>query len=320
MRILFCLAVVLLLATFAPPRLSPPEPPPAQSLLEFEPVPLDRDDPRQRQAGELLYLGGWNVESNDFRFGGLSAMHVESGAATAFSDAGWMIRFPLPGRLHKVRAELGPLPAGPGSPETKSDRDVESMTVHGGQAWIGYERANAVWRYRRADWSGEAAARPRAMRRWRANRGSEAMVRLADGRFLVFSEGAGGPSEALLFAGDPSDADTPSLRFRYRPPRGFRITDAALLPDGRLLFLNRRVRFLEGITAKLSLAEAPADFREGMLLEGREIAHLSRPLIADNFEALSVTREGGRTIVWIASDDNYNPLQRTLLLKFALAG
>jgi hypothetical protein len=35
-------------------------------------------------------------------------------------------------------------------------------------------------------------------------------------------------------------------------------------------------------------------------------------------EALSVTRELGRTIVWIASDDNFSPLQRTLLLKFAL--
>jgi hypothetical protein len=31
-----------------------------------------------------------------------------------------------------------------------------------------------------------------------------------------------------------------------------------------------------------------------------------------------VSREGGRTILWLASDDNYNKLQRTLLLKFAL--
>jgi hypothetical protein len=36
-------------------------------------------------------------------------------------------------------------------------------------------------------------------------------------------------------------------------------------------------------------------------------------------EALSVDSENGRTILWIASDDNFNPLQRTLLLKFALA-
>ena len=29
-----------------------------------------------------------------------------------------------------------------------------------------------------------------------------------------------------------------------------------------------------------------------------------------------MTVENGRTIVWIASDDNFIPLQRTLLLKF----
>jgi hypothetical protein len=36
-------------------------------------------------------------------------------------------------------------------------------------------------------------------------------------------------------------------------------------------------------------------------------------------EALAVERDGARTIIWIASDDNFNPMQRTLLMKFALA-
>ena len=45
---------------------------------------------------------------------------------------------------------------------------------------------------------------------------------------------------------------------------------------------------------------------------------LRAPAAIDNMEALSVTRERGRTILWIASDDNFSPLQRTLLLKFAL--
>jgi hypothetical protein len=35
-------------------------------------------------------------------------------------------------------------------------------------------------------------------------------------------------------------------------------------------------------------------------------------------EALSVTGEEGRTIVWLASDDNLNPIQRTILLKLGL--
>jgi hypothetical protein len=32
---------------------------------------------------------------------------------------------------------------------------------------------------------------------------------------------------------------------------------------------------------------------------------------------LSVTREGGRTIVRLASDDNFMPILRTVLLEFA---
>jgi hypothetical protein len=37
-------------------------------------------------------------------------------------------------------------------------------------------------------------------------------------------------------------------------------------------------------------------------------------------EGLAVTQEAGRTILWIASDDNLLALQRTLLLKFEWVG
>jgi hypothetical protein len=214
---------------------------------------------------------------------------------------------------------IAPLFEGPGSIDVKGDRDSESMIVHGGRAWIGFERSNAVWRYRLGDWRSQAHAAPPEMRKWRSNRGSEAMLRLPDGRFLVFSEGGGGESPVLLFEGDPAVPGTKAAMLRYRPPQGYRITDAALLPGGRLLFLNRRVALLEGIfSARLTMTKLPR-LEPGGLLEGEEVATLRKPLTVDNMEALSVTREGGRTIVWIASDDNFNPLlQRTLLLKFAL--
>jgi hypothetical protein len=43
---------------------------------------------------------------------------------------------------------------------------------------------------------------------------------------------------------------------------------------------------------------------------------LKPPLNIDNMEALSVEQRGDQTIIWMASDDNHNPLQKTLLLKF----
>jgi hypothetical protein len=306
----------VLLGTFAPPGMQRHEPPPAVSLVAFAPVPLDAETPARRRLGRLAFLGGWALTSNDARFGGISALHVTNGEALALSDAGWRIRMPLPPAA-RARIAIAAVEQGPGPLGEKEDRDVESMVVHGGRAWLGYERANAVWRYDLRGFSASASAAPPAMARWSGNRGPEAMVRLGDGRFMVFAEGGGGDSEVLLFAGDPAARGTPARRLRYRPPAGYRVTDAARLPDGRLALLNRRVTLFGGFSAKLTFANLPA-LRDGALIAGEEAASFDGPVTRDNLEALSVTREGGRTILWIASDDNYNPLQRTLLLKFAL--
>ena len=317
MRILFLLAALVLLGTFAPLGLQRRDPPPAVSLIHFEPVALEEKAPGARRRGRLLFLGGWALTSNDPRFGGLSALDVEDGEVLALSDAGWGVRFPLPAGRSSVRAEIAMIEAGPGPADEKENRDAESLVADGTALWVGYEQANAVSRYDRASFAARAASAPPAMRRWSANRGPEAMVRLPGGRFLVFSEGDGGDGEALLFAGDPAVAGTPALRLRYRPPAGYRVTDAALLPDGRLALIHRRVRLFEGFTARLVLARLPAP-AEGARIAGEEAATFDGAATRDNFEALSATREGRRTILWIASDDNYNRLQRTLLMKFAL--
>ena len=320
MRLLLPLLAALFLTTFAPVSLFRSPVPPATATLSVTPVPLHQTDPARSAVGKLTYLAGWALRSNDGRFGGISAMHVEDGEVIALSDAGSLFRFPLPGRQDPALTIL-PLPEGPGSPDRKGDRDTEAMVMHKKRAWIAFEGRNQVWRYRRGNWTSDAWAAPSGMRNWSSNSGAEAMLRLPDGRFIVFSEGRGradGSSEALLFDGDPALEGTPVRAMNYVAPKGFRITDAAVLPDGRLLFLNRRVGLTEGVSAKLTVADG-ASVAAGRALWGQEIAHLQAPLTVDNMEALSVTRENGRTIVWIASDDNFIPLQRTLLLKFALA-
>lgn len=316
-RALLLLIALPLLATFAPPALQHREPPPAVTLVRFTPVPLREEDPAAKRLGRLTYLGGWALTSNDARVGGISALHVEAGEALALSDAGWRIRLPMPPGRSPAGAGIAMIGEGPGPPGDKVYRDVESLAVHRGEAWLGYEQSNQVWRYDRRTFERRSSAAPPAMREWSDNAGPEAMVRLANGRFLVFAEGDGGDSEAILFAGDPAVRGASALRLRYRPPAGYRITDAALLPDGRLILLNRRVALFEGFTARLTLAALP-ELADRALIIGREIAAFDGAVTRDNFEALSVTREGGRTILWIASDDNYNPFQRTLLMKFAL--
>ena len=318
MRTLLILIAAPLLATFAPLSFFREPALPALASLSFEALPLDRSDPAKRTVGRLDYLGGWAIRSNDPRFGGISAMHVDRHEVVALSDAGSVIRFALPGRGAPV-ADIFALPAGPGTSDKKGNRDVEAMSAHKGRYWLAFEGANEVWRYSKG-WKPSASAAPPAMKDWPMNAGSEAMLRLADGRFVLFREEkarADGTIEALLFQGDPAVAGTRAEPIRFRPPNGYRITDAATLPDGRLLFLNRRFGIPEVFTAKLTLAPKPGAGPIA-LLAGEEIAHFELPLAVDNMEALSVTRENGRTIVWLASDDNLNPIQRTILLKLAL--
>lgn len=319
--ILLALAAFLLLATPAwPPHRQPPVlQPPITTTLSATPVPLGIERPGLRRVGALDYLGGWVLESGGERFGAISALHVEGEIATALSDTGELIRFALPTSQRFGQAWIAPLIEGPIPVRRKADRDAEAMLVADGNIWVVWENRREIWRYGR-DWRARAAARPREMRRLGRNAGAEAIVALPGGRFLILSETASahpGLYRALLFGGDPATPGTPAARLLYRPPAGFRATDATLLPDGRVLVLNRRFNVLEGLGAALVVID-PATVRPGAILEGREIARLEWPLTLDNMEALSVTREGGRTIIWIASDDNFNPLQRTLLLRFAL--
>jgi hypothetical protein len=46
-----------------------------------------------------------------------------------------------------------------------------------------------------------------------------------------------------------------------------------------------------------------------------------RSFVIDNMEALAAHRNAaGDTVLTVVSDDNFNPLQRTILLRFAIVG
>jgi hypothetical protein len=317
MRLLL-LAALPFLTTFAPFSLARDPVTPAVLRLSAEPVALRPDAPERRRLGGLTFLEGWVLRGNDPRFGGISAMHIEGEEVSALTDGARLYFLRLPERAGTTRMTSKWLEGAPGT--KKELRDSEAMAVHGEQAWISYERLNAVRRYARPGWKATAEARPALMRSWPLNAGAEAMLRLPDGRFLIFCEGRrneAGVTPAVLFHGDPALPNVRAEHIGYRAPEGFRITDAAALPDGRLIFLNRRISWLDGIQVKVTIAAAP-ELRAGAVIKGRELAHFGPEVTTDNYEALSITREGGRTILWIASDDNYMSFQRTLLMKFAL--
>jgi hypothetical protein len=294
--------------------------------IHAEPVLLDSGDPARRDIGGLRYLGGWVLTSDNPDFGGISAMVLDGDGFVAISDAGGLFRFALSDTGAITRAAIGQLSDGPvpddGGEVRKRDRDAEGLAYdpETGRYWVAFERANGFWRFDAAFARSDGNAAPEAMEDWPSNGGAEAMVRLDDGRFLILSEAGDGPGdsrEVLLFAGDPVESGPPPLRLGYRPPSEHRITDAALLPDGRLLVLNRDFSFVEGVSVIVSIVSLDR-LAAGTILAGDVIARLDPPVTIDNMEALAIDEEDGRTIIWMASDDNFNPLQRTLLLKFEL--
>ncbi|EZP51096.1 esterase-like activity of phytase family protein [Sphingomonas sp. RIT328] len=298
------------------------------------PVALDPADPHRRTLGALTYLGGVTLRSLDPAFGGYSSLTVvrraDGDRVTLLSDGGNAVAFTLGSDWRPRGLRFVNLPAGPGIGWEKRDRDSESMAIDPhGTIWVGFEGANAIWRYAPGFARAEAQRAPAAMAHWPDNGGPESLARLPDGRFVTISEQRHVPRarwrgtdgvrlasrEALIFPGDP--ITTTPRRFAYLVAGIYDPSDATALPNGDLLVLDRAFRLPYRFSNRLSWIPAAA-IRPGAVTRGALLATLDAPLIHDNFEGVATTTEAGRTIVWLVSDDNQSMLQRTLLLKFRL--
>ena len=290
--------------------------------IALTPLLLDQSNPKRTTVGALSFLGAWELRSDNGDFGGISALvALKDGRFLGVSDAGALIGFGMSGDPRADRPFIAALPGVFGKGVTFKDRDSEGIAYDAvsGRVWVSYEFKHAIRRFSASMSRVDGTSRPTTMRLWPRNSGAEALVRLADGRFLVFAEG--GPDDgiypAIKFSGDPVEAGTTQLPFRYRPTQGYRITDASQLPDGQLILLERRIGFPKGFTAKLLILD-PREIARDAIVSGRVIATLAPPLLVDNMEGLAITQEKGRAVLWLVSDNNFNAIQRTLLLKFAL--
>jgi hypothetical protein len=97
------------------------------------------------------------------------------------------------------------------------------------------------------------------------------------------------------------------------------IGDAALLPGGDILLLERKFTWTGGLNIRLRRLLL-ADFRPGALVDGPILFAADLGHEIDNMEGLSIHRSAaGETVLTLISDDNFSLLQRTLLLQFVLA-
>lgn len=297
--------------------------------VDAQRVPLNSDDLAQTQAGVLTWLAGVSLTSPDPRFGGWSGMVLapDGRSLVAVSDTGvWLtatLTHDKAGRLTGMTAaELDPMLDLAGQPmKSKRLADAEALARdRDGSLLVAFEGVHRIWRYGPSERPQAAkpmqVATPPLLRQAPRNGGLEAMTVLADGRLLAVTE------DFLNDRGDIvgwlRDAEG-WHEIAYLPTGQFKPTEVAQLPDGDVLVLERRYTMVGGVAARLQRL-ALASLRPGARLEGKELAQLIPPVNVDNMEALAAVRASdGSTLIYLLSDDNFNPLQRTLLLQFRLA-
>jgi hypothetical protein len=272
-------------------------------------------------------LGGLELDRGAIGFGGFSGLHLDAGLRlTAVSDrGGWLsARLVLDGLRPTGLADLrrGLLRDGAGRPLRGREADAECLARLPDGTWlVGFERWHRIRAYRELDGPGAYAEAPPGLDAAPANAGLESLAVLADGRWLAIAEGLPGTEAGTMAAwiGGPGRW----TRFAWRPAPDFVPVDAAGLPDGGALVLERRFSlFGGGFEARLTRVPAPAlaTATDGTVLQGEALFSTADALPRENWEGVAAIRHGEALLVALITDDNERSFQRSLVAIFALEG
>ncbi|MCW2307127.1 esterase-like activity of phytase family protein [Rhodobium gokarnense] len=331
--LLLCCALAAPLAAAAAPRI-----PPGPESIEVRSAPIAHfriGYPDLSRFGRLEYLGGFELWSPNRHFGALSGLvSLDKGRRiVAISDNGFWFDAKLdveadgrPTAIHDAR--IAPMLDAAGEVIVGHDADAESVVLTRGpdpkQFIVSFEGDHRLERFPEDLDTflgrGKRMKIPKAIGKLRGNRGLEAIA--------VPPETCPLKAEVIAIAErDPrSDRDIPAWiiggpnagRFRVRLEGDFSITDAAFLPDGDLLILERLFNFAEGVGMRVRRIPCAA-LKAGTTVDGIEMMTADFGYQIDNMEGLSVhVGDNGDTVLTLISDDNRSLLQRTLLLRFRL--
>lgn len=285
--------------------------------VQSAPVPLDTSDPSRTEVGRLRFLGGLHLTSSDPRFGGYSGLRWSRGRLFAVSDTGsWASFVPVErqDRLVALRAaRLGDLHGLRGERLAgKADTDAEALAIDENGGWlVGFERNHRIWRYRSL--AGHARLSKLdpigILGPLSDNSGVEALAGSPAGLLVCAEREPGRAANCQRVKGGRT---TPVMAEAPPPLDGLGgvPTDAGNTRKGKSYVLFRSYSEADGPGAAI-VEMSPRGVSD-------TVAVFRPPLIVDNMEGLAIREKGGRTFVYLISDDNFSPLQRTLLLKFEL--
>jgi hypothetical protein len=216
---------------------------------------------------------------------------------------------------------MGPLLDLDGRPLVgKHAGDAESLALlPDGSFAVGFEQQHRFWRYPagsgRPDGIPVALPVPAGLELAPPNGGVEALVELPAQGLLALTEELFEADQVVGWMRGPDAWQ----KLAFRVDGALRPSDAAVLPKGDLLVLERTYDVVRRANTVHVRRVARAAVRPGATLKGELIAAFEPPLTVDNDEGLAVFSRRGETLLLIVSDDNFNAAggQRTLLLLFA---
>ncbi|WP_037546230.1 esterase-like activity of phytase family protein [Stappia stellulata] len=287
-----------------------------------------------RASDRLTFIGGLELLPGNRHMGGLSGLVVtgEGRELLAVADNGlWfqarVVSDPAGRPLAVEDARIAPMLGPDGRPLADSGRgDSEGVTLRlgaqGAELLVSTERRPHVYAYPfplDPDARGRDIALPPGIRKLRHNKGMEAIAAansgpLAGTLVIIGERGATFADDLpgfLIGGADPGE-------FTVARQDAYDATDAAFLPDGDLLLLERRFTLRHGLGMRLRLFAAD-ELRPGRRAVGEVLLEAGYTDQIDNMEGLAVHETAqGETILTLISDDNRSILQRNLLLRFRL--
>lgn len=298
--------------------------------IQTQKEPFKLDDPTARQVGRLIWRGGLSLKANSANFGGWSDLYVtpDGRRLTSISDVGgWFtatIDYDQDGNLAGLRdGRIGPLHNLDGKPlVTKEWADSEAMAHMPDGSWmVSFERHHRIWHYPALEGVPIAIDLPTDFSRQPSNGGVETLTALPDGRLIAISEKYSvRPGFNVGWIGTPAGGGRYAWsRFEYATVPDFHPTSIVQLPDGSFATLERAFDIVRGVRVRVMHFEAD-QLKAGGTVHAEELAFLVTPYAVDNLEGIAAAKgPRGETLLWLISDDNFNPLQRNLLLMFEIA-
>ena len=316
------------------------QPPPHDSggvqRIDVRAQAIEAFDPRNtslKRFGALDFRGGLVLASPAKDFGGISALRVGADGRSFISvtDKGHWLRGRIVYRgstpIAITDAEMAPI-LGPDRRPLKNRGwyDAESLAVDGGTFYVGIERVHRIVRF---DYGrhgllarGIPIPVPLGFRTLPSNGSLECLVMAPKGgplggTLIMVSENgldARGNTLGFLIGGGADGG------FSLKRTDDFDVSDCALTPNAKLLILERRFSWTSGLAMRIRSVPLSA-LKPGATVDGPELIVAGMGYQIDNMEGMSVHRApDGALVLTLVSDDNFSPLQRTVLLQFTLVG